>query len=274
MPRYNILTFPVSQMANKIIWILIISLSGCSTSLRQTSPLNALDVELKEIFHNRFTLDYSKKDSITKLLELKMTNLLKDSVSFDYPFDSLSTEIKILRSTDNRLKIYSWDELSGGTAHDMSVYAQFKDKSGEVRFQRLDSGDADLSGYSESLIYELYTVLINDTTNYLTLGYGTFGGGHYHSIVQIFKIESKKLVKGKDCFVNPLGGNSMTDLVIVAPRSEKIKLKYYPESQELIYNEFVYGGDDSGSYYPTGFTVTLKLINGKFQKIHRDRVTK
>ena len=256
------------KVKKSIAIIIIIGLKSWLILSCQITYLDRLDKEIAKSFKTRFTFEYEKKDSITHLLEKKIISLLKDPSSFDFPFDSLSAEIKILRSTNNKLKIYSWDELGIGTCHDMSVYAQYKNESGQVLFQRLDSADSDLSAYcTESIITKIYTITIENKISYLTIGWGTYGGGQQHSIIQIFRISGNKLVKCEDCFVNPDQRISTNDLVIVAPRTKEINLKFNPITQEITYNEFLDGGKNEGFYFPTGGVVTLKLLNGKFRKI-------
>jgi len=50
------------------------------------------------------------------LLE-KLEKTLANSASVAYPFEKLGEKIKILTSKDKKLRIFSWDELNGGTWH-------------------------------------------------------------------------------------------------------------------------------------------------------------
>jgi hypothetical protein len=141
----------------------------------------------------------------------------------------------------------------------MVCLCQYKVNNQKVTVKRLDSGDEAMTGeYTDVLISQIDEIIINGITHYLTIGWGTHGGGQHHKIAQIFKIENEQLIKCSSCFET---GN---DLVIVAPRSQKITLAYDKATKALTYSEVIY--DDEKDYLrPPGKTITLKLQDGVFK---------
>ena len=191
--------------------------------------------------------------SFLRLISEQLTN----PITFNNSFDSLSKYLNIKTSADRKIKFYSWDDINGGTWHNINCLAQFKADNGNIIVQQLNTENIDSVDYTDSGIYDVFEIFINATKYYLTFASGTHGSGHQHKIVQVFSIVSDKLIKCKSCFADN------KDLIIEYPRSDKANLVFNEKTSEISYSEFELD-DDIGFYKPTGQVITLKLNKGKF----------
>ena len=246
------------KMKNIII-ILLIFING-NLLFSQTVDLQKAEYELILEFQNYWNSDYEIRfDSLRPKLKIQIENILSNSNSFEYPFDSLSKYVTIIQSNDNKVRIFSWDELTGGTWHDMAVIVQFKTSNQEIKTQWIDSDiSEEATGKTDAIQYEIYDVEINKQSHYLCFGWGTYGSGHHHNSILIFSIENDSLKVCSNCIEKDYS-------VIQAPRSKKINLKYDKTEKVISFNEFKYD-DEIGFYMPTGKRVKLKLKNGKYEK--------
>jgi hypothetical protein len=220
-----------------------------------------LDNQLTLEFRKMIQADYlARYDSLAPLFKAHLQKSLSTSAAFATPFDSLSNEMLIIQSEDKNLRIFSWDEISGGTWHDMAAFVQYKTKTGHIKVSQLDTDrEGELSQYTDVIVNKIHQVVMNDQIHYLTIGWGTHGAGNHHMIARIFKIDGENLIRCASCF------STNEDLVIEAPRSIKIGLVFNSTNNEITYNEFKMN-EDSGFNELTGKLVVLKLKNGKFGK--------
>lgn len=150
---------------------------------------------------NDFISEYQKVSDATFSLENsgsgrsainpKIEEILNISGTFNYAFDSLSNYISIVKSTDCMLRIFSWDDLSGGTSRNMAAIAQFKTATGNIKTQWL--------GINKEVIYEIHNIRINGKPHYLCFGSGTYGGGMHHKAIHVLYIENDTVKLNKDC---------------------------------------------------------------------------
>jgi len=233
----------------------------------QEIPCDKLDMSLTSDFRKMISKafghgyeNYEEFDSLQKSFKGRILSDLATKTSFDCKLDSLNTEIRIIQSEDKLLRVFSWDELSGGTWHDMASFAQFKTTTGNIHVRQLDTErEVELSTHTDVVINKIHQIKIGHKTHYLLIGWGTHGAGHHHMTAQIFSIVDEKLVKCTTCF------ESGEDLVVESARSYPPKITYNPATGEITHNEFV-EGENSGFLEPTGKVITLKLKNGKFQQ--------
>jgi hypothetical protein len=68
------------------------------------------------------------QDSLDAKLVAMLGSALKKSDSFEYPFDSLKTNISIVTSADGRLRIFTWFSVSDAGDYHYSGYMQYNDK--------------------------------------------------------------------------------------------------------------------------------------------------
>jgi hypothetical protein len=237
----------------------IIGLLFWLTSFSQTEELRNIDNALTNSFQTMVSADPQLRyDSLAPEFLKFLSRQLANPTTFNNSFDSLSKYLTIKISADKQIKFYSWDDIGGGTWHNINCIAQFKSDKGKIIVQQLNTESAlDSVDFTDSRIYEVYEIFINGTKYYLTFASGTHGSGHQHKIVQIFSITSDKLVKCKSCFADN------NDFIIEYPRSDKANLVFNEKTNEISYSEFKLD-DNIGFYRPTGHLVTLKLINGKF----------
>jgi len=243
---------------------LILGFTLCVNSpgiLMAQTPPQKLDLELTRDFRHMqseaFNDNWEHFDSLVHAFKKRLKKELATGVGLDCRFDSLSKAMNIIQSKDHLLRIFSWDELSGGTWHDMASFAQYITSTGAIGARQLDTDrEVELSEYTDVAISKIYMVILKNKTHYLTIGYGTHGAGHHHKTAQIFSIEEKKLVKCKDCF------ETGEDLVVESARSYESGLKYDPDTKQISYNEFTEG--EGGFLEPTGKIITMKIENDKF----------
>ncbi|MGV6832061.1 MAG: hypothetical protein ACWA5P_10950 [bacterium] len=225
--------------------------------------MRKIEDDLCSTFEIYYEVDYDKRyDSLRPQLKQHIKEVLTDSTSFDYPFSKLSEHVRIITSKDKKVRLFSWDELTGGSWHDMAVIAQFITKDQKVKAVFIDSdiSEEGTVGLTSAIQYELHEVLINNKTYYMCFGWGTFGSGHHHNSILIFDLENDTINPCETCI-------SESYKLIQAPRATKINLAYDEVLKQLSFNEFLYD-DDIGFYQPTGKQVVLKLKNGTFIKIN------
>lgn len=241
-----------------IISLIIIGFASCYVSYSQQ---NEYEAKLTSAYEQMMNADYSTRyDSLAPSFKNTLKKVLLQSEAIGNPFDSISTKLKIVQSIDGKLRTFSWDEMTGGSWHDMEAIAQYVTPNKQVRVKQLDTDkEMELGGYTDAIIYKIHDIEINDITHYLTFGYGTHGSGNHHEIVQIFRIEENDLVKYNSCFAG------MEELVIEASRGDKIDLLYDSTKHKISYNKFI-ANEETGRFYPTGEKFIWKLINGEFIK--------
>lgn len=242
-----------------IICLTLLGFLFWETAFSQTLDLQRIDNTLTNTFKIMIAADYNLRyDSLAPAFKQKLEEQLVNPITFNNSLDSLSKYVSVKVSPDKNIKFYSWDEIEGGTWHSINCFAQFKSDKGTIVVQQLNAdSSSDSVDFTDSGIYEVYEILINNTKYYLTFAAGTHGGGHQHEIVQIFSITSDKLVKCTSFFT------TNTDLIIEYPRSEKLNLIFNQKTNEISYSEFKFD-NEVGFYKSTGQVIRLKLKNGRF----------
>ena len=170
-------------------------------------------------------------DSIGPLFKEQLKKYLLLPITFNNKLDSLETLITIKQSPDKKIKFYSWDELSGGSWHEMNAFAQFKTAGNKVSSQQIDT-DEEMKegGYTDSKIVEVNEIKENGKVYYVTFGWGTHGSGNQHMIIQVFRIVGNKLRK---C---PAFHPNQRELVIEYPRWKKLGLEFDKQTNSISFN--------------------------------------
>lgn len=247
-------------MKSNCIYIVIYFLLIAVNLHAKSDKLNRIDHELTTAFKSVTTAEYDARyDSVAPAFKRLLIKRLANPVTFDNSLDSLSNYIAVLASDDKRIKFYGWDDLTGGTWHNINALAQFKGANGKIIVQQLNTDSDKEENYSDSQVYELHQITIEKKTYYLTFAWGTHGAGNQHNIIRVYTINGNRLEKCASCFA------AGSDPVIEYPRFAKSDLKYDPELQEISYHEFN-KNEETGFYDSTGAFIRLRLINGVFTR--------
>ena len=209
----------------------------------------------------------TRYDSIAPKFKEELKTLLLEQEIFKYPFDSLGKYIKIISSEDKKLRLFSWDEMTGGTMHQMAVLAQHKDDINNVYCENLDSDFyGDEMVITDIIFYEINDVLIQDIPHYVAFGWGPFGGGSHFKIVKVFNIDKYEISNDNKIF-KP-NDELSSKIYLSTSRGTKINLYYDYENQIIEFDEFrrpsEYEETEMGYMHriPTGDKIKLKF-NGK-----------
>lgn len=210
---------------------------------------------------------HTRYDSIAPKFKEELRTLLLKQETFKYPFDSLRKYINIVSSSDKKLRLFSWDEMTGGTMHNMAVLAQYKDDMDNLYCESLDSdfyGDEIV--ITDIIYYEINDVIIQDIPHYIAFGWGTFGGGSHFKIVKVFKIDRYEISNDNKIFKTY--DELHSQLYLSTSRGTKINLSYDYENQIIEFDEFrkpsEYEEMEMGYMHriPTGNKIKL-IFNGK-----------
>jgi hypothetical protein len=207
----------------------------------------------KALQDSRYEEPYEHSESLRKEFSetLEKTLLLKESI--DHPFDSLSEYISISRSEDKKLRIFSWDDLSGGTWHVCTSRAQYI-YGGMPKLTRLDTGrEMELGGYTDATFGSIYKIIMNGKEAYLVMGYGTHGSGEHFSIAAVLSPSVKGISICTTCF------DGVEYLVNESRRTHDPDISFQA-STNTIHCEMYDEAKD------TTFTEVWKMKEGKFRK--------
>jgi hypothetical protein len=239
--------------------IIILLLATClGQSVFGQTRNNYSDDLLTSSFKLFQSADFELANHMLPFIREKFVKELNDTSSFTNRYDSLSNYIGIKHSSDSLLKIYCWSERSGSCCHTSATFAQFKTKSGEIKYLDLETPEND---GNEIFITDLQRIEINNEPLYLVLGWGTCCGGKHYQVARIYQITDETLVQVDAVF------NNESTLFIGANRSQKIELKYSLDTMTLSYNSFVFD-DDIGFYTDEKSVVKWKLKKTGFEKIN------
>jgi hypothetical protein len=231
------------------------------TALGQRAELQRIDERLAATFQKLLEADGDTRfEIIAPLFKKQLVSDLAHPVTFHGDLVELSKYVVIEASPDGRVKFYSWDDFTGGTWHHISAVAQFLTDEGKIAVWPLNpENEIETGEFTDCLIYEVHEILFGQANKYLTFGRGTHGSGNQHSIMRIFEIAGDRLVQCDGCFAADV------DHAIEYPRVENLNLAFNTETNEITHDEFQWDGE-TGRNRRTGVTVTLRLINGRFEK--------
>lgn len=184
---------------------------------------------------------------------------------FEYPFDSLSTRVKMIRSSDSKLRIFSWDEKTGGSRHDFSAVVQYMGANGKVISHSInDFRDTGEKEYTEAGYYEAYVLSKESDPKYLLLGWGTFGAGHQHYVTRVLQSKEGRLIDCDRCF----DGKDFWPIIL--RRRDKADLTFNPDDSTIRHKEFR-ENVETGFYAPTRKVVELKWNGTAFIKSRKQQ---
>ena len=244
------------------IWLLIVLMGTSTISLgAQSLDMEVLEAELVQEFETYRNSKYETRyDTLRSKLRVNIERVLSKAQSFDYTFEKLSERINIIQSQDKKVRLFSWDELTGGTWHDMAVIVQYKTEDKTIKTEWIDSDISENpTGLTDAIQYEIHDLEINGKPHYMCFGWGTFGAGHHHKSILIFSIDKDGINHCDNCIPKDY-------TLLQVQRAIPIKIEYNTEEKKISFDEFKYN-DDIGFYEPTGQRIQLKLKNGKFEKL-------
>lgn len=245
---------------NKTLFFIISILKLINVSYSQECKLEVADRFLASNFKAFYSAKTEIKYCMAPIVEEKIISHLKDSSSFNYPYDSLSKYIQIETSEDSMVRAFSWDRISGGSWHDMASYVQFKSESGKIKCQRLDSGDESATGEpTDVIIYDVHHFYIENESYYLLLGRGTHGSGQHHSLARVIKISGETLSLCDSIF------EGQEYLFVEANRINKIDLEYNAETKSISFYRYEFN-ENEGFYESEGKKEEWILEGGVFIK--------
>lgn len=246
----------------------ILSQNNIDTIIRNVNELQLL--RLKNIFSDSRDSIYAEFDtSIIKLFQyndfcnyridssyqffLNSASLVDDSsITLTY---ALINNIVYTTSQDNKLRIFSWDNLEGGSYHTYENFIQFNNNKNHCEIIQLDTLESDPEvGY-----YKIFQISDNENIYYLLFGHGTYGGGQHHKIIKILTIKNQKIVECFDFYPNS------DRLLIFSNRAQEIGLKYNEQKKEIIFKQYKF--DDDIGFYTNDFDlIKYELKNNKLIK--------
>lgn len=242
---------------------LLILFSSFTCTSQEVSNNIKKDLSLSEIYKkyykNRY--DYGEKegegrDSILNRFKQNLITTLKNKDYANCLFDSLKRDVKIIKSKDKKLQLFSWDELNGGTWHIYNVAYKYKYNNKLYA----DFLPIDEYGLLEAVHYKIVEEVNN---SYLVKAYGTHGAGQDYYIYRLLSFKENKLVDCYKCF------NGEDFFVFKKMRSYDIQPEYDSKSKEIKYPEMIpsnHEGEKTGFNEPSGKTLKLKYENGVFVK--------
>ena len=230
-----------------------------------------MEASLISDYKTMTTADYwDRFDLLAPAFKTKLKTVLSDKRTHVYPFDRLRKHITVVTSADKKLRIFSWDEKTGGTAHQMTGIAQFTPPGliGDVRVADLEYEDEN-GPIDDVIYYEIHDIQSNSHPYYLTFGWGTFGGGTHFKMIRAFEIKDNKLTFTDRIF--QYKGKACNEIMLRASRVDTICLRYIAEAQVIEFDELCIPESEKsiGQYIarPTGAKVRLKFDGELFKAL-------
>lgn len=180
--------------------------------------------------------------------EKKLLTTLNLQNSWRYPFTELSKQITILSSKDSLIRTFAWDEMGGGSYHEMKSYIQYKNKD-TLKIKDLRALEK-VNGFRNAAIDQIVAF----DNGYFVVGWGTFGGGAMHLIIAYYKFDNGILKS------YPIFEDNKSEYGIEISRGDKFNLKINPELKQITFNETL-SNEETGFYYQTGKLTTLRYID-------------
>jgi hypothetical protein len=262
----------------KITWILVclVSILGFAVVSSNGQTLTAVERDLVQRLENiskygNYSGNFDDKVyDENKAFKAALLGYGKRVDVMRYSFPKLRDHMRIVTSRDGKLRIYSWDEETGGTMHDHDSVFQFRGSSGKVMTWADDNEGEDSGG---GFYHEIFQLASKSGTIYL--GVSTFIGStsYVGESIRILKIRGDaldhdaKLIRTSSGMQNSI--SFAYDFFSVVDRPERpIKLfKFDAASRTLSFPVVI---EDEKT--PQG-RVTNKLIRYRFNGTHFEKVS-
>jgi len=181
-----------------------LTLYSCWTTPKQADPTKS--IENKNQFYQAIVRHFNFIDSVRKIdpdlienenLKLQQTiNLYKADI-FNLSDTSNYDLLYIVKSTDKKLCIISWDTRMGGTMIDFATMAVYQTSSGDTISKMLI--DTSESPIGNTLMHydNLYSIKDNDNTIYIAHGFGQGSTALPWQELRAFQIDNRQLINPK-----------------------------------------------------------------------------
>lgn len=152
-------------------------------------------------------------------------------------------------SVDDRIRLFSWDDLGGGSYHTYTNYLQYKTSDNRCITTPFDTLHSNIEvGY-----YQIDKFIKDETHIYVFLGYGTYGGGQQHKRIRLFEFVDDQPEERFDLYPNG------KDLVVFSNRGQDPEIVL--DKQEGIIRYMNYHYDKEIGFYQQDFTLeTIQLF--------------
>jgi len=166
---------------------------------------------------------------------------------------------------DSSFRVISWDEISGGSSHDMASLLQAPNGDATDVVRVLDP-ESPGTGVEENpmenvVVHRIHRVTGTTVPTYLLFGWGTHGGGHQHQSIQAFARTAMGLERCEGCF--PTGRTYWVEY----PRSATLNLTFDALTNTISHNGFRDSSGEEevdGFKYATGKRVSLVWSGDRF----------
>lgn len=134
--------------------------------------------------------DFDKVDRENSLLKQKLVRYGRRAEVLKYAFPKLKEKMFVTTSKDGRMRIYSWDEETGGTMHDYDSVIQYQGTRGKIyTWTNEPTDDVDIGGFYHQIFQ------VNSKAGPIYLAVSTFIGSTSLAgqAIKVVKIEGDKL---------------------------------------------------------------------------------
>lgn len=189
---------------------------------------------------------------------------LQDGSSWNcWPSDT--GKLMAVLAPDSSFRVISWDEISGGSSHDMASLLQAPngDATCVVRVLDPESPGTELeeNPMENVVVHQIHRVTGTAVPTYLLFGWGTHGGGHQHQTIQAITRGGRGLERCEGCF--PTGRSYGVEYT----RSDTLDLTFDAGTNTISHNGFRDSAGEEepdGFKQPTGKRVRLEWLGDRF----------
>jgi hypothetical protein len=240
------------------VWLWVIAGGSVALGQGQSPPLSYQDASacyarLRPPYaYDDFVAYESAQDSV----RLMVKALMEGDPQMARDLKQAGDWLKVVTSSDQRLRICSWDERSGGTMHDMCTLAQIRMPSGKLTYVRLDPSFGQSNG-TDVMYTDLFTLKGPDGPRYLALGVGSYGSGHHHRSARLLAIEGDTLIDAPQAF----GDQPFLELLM--SNQHTTYLRFNLDTRTLSHPEYI-EDEELGIMQPTGRVMHWQYEAGRF----------
>ena len=131
-----------------------------------------------------------RRDKAAAAFQAALGAYLKDASSWQCKFPQTvgKNGLRIVESSDSKLRTYSWDEQGGGSMHNHTTLAQWRAPSGAIRVKTLSTGEA--APFVSDLIADNFG---HYGKGYIVIGYGIGSSRAHSQDLTIYRLGERNL---------------------------------------------------------------------------------